>query len=161
MTPHEVSFPPIAIKISIDCCGVCRVLFWLAVVLAVTLAIHMMVLAAFLFSRWSTPNLLHFPRPELLVLLIALAAIAQGAASKLSPLAFAYFPANGQCCGVLSCVAQGTASYFVPLRLQICIIHILSCALHDSAVGNDQVLQAKSACRLCKFQPVVDHAATY
>lgn len=60
----------------------CRVMFWLAVVLAVTLAVHMLVLAAFLFSRWNTPALLHFPRPELLVLLIALAAIAQGAASK-------------------------------------------------------------------------------
>lgn len=57
-------------------------MFWLAVVLAVTLAVHMLVLAAFLFSRWNTPALLHFPRPELLVLLIALAAIAQGAASK-------------------------------------------------------------------------------
>ena len=65
--------------------GVCRVLFWLAVALAVTLAIHMLVLAAFLFSRWSTPSLLHFPRPELLVLLVALAAIAQGAASKSAP----------------------------------------------------------------------------
>lgn len=55
----------------------------MAVVLAVVLVVHMLVLAAFLFSRWRTPSLLHFPRPELLVLLIALAAIAQGAASKL------------------------------------------------------------------------------
>lgn len=62
--------------------AMCRVLFWLAVVLAVVMAVHMLVLAAFLFSRWPTPYLLHFPRPELLVLLIALAAIAQGAASK-------------------------------------------------------------------------------
>ena len=60
-------------------------LFWLAVVLAATLLLHMLVLTAFLFSRWKTPNLLHFPRPELLVLLIALAAIAQGAASKALP----------------------------------------------------------------------------
>ena len=60
----------------------CRVMFWLAVLLAVTMAVHLLVLAAFLFSRWNTPYLLHFPRPELLVLLIALAAIAQGAASK-------------------------------------------------------------------------------
>lgn len=58
-----------------------RVLFWLAVLLAAVLVIHMAILAAFLFSRWRTPSLLHFPRPELLVLLIALAAIAQGAAN--------------------------------------------------------------------------------
>ncbi|DBA90394.1 TPA: hypothetical protein ACH3X1_003668 [Trebouxia sp. C0004] len=58
-----------------------RVLFWLAVLLAAVLVIHMAILAAFLFSRWHTPSLLHFPRPELLVLLIALAAIAQGAAN--------------------------------------------------------------------------------
>jgi hypothetical protein len=58
------------------------VLFWLAVLLAAVMVIHMAILAAFLFSRWRTPSLLHFPRPELLVLLIALAAIAQGAASK-------------------------------------------------------------------------------
>ena len=86
---------------STHCFGMswCRVLFWLAVVLAVTLAIHMLVLAAFLFSRRSTPNLLHFPRPELLVLLIALAAVAQGAAGRLAPPPpppFAYSnPANG------------------------------------------------------------------
>ncbi len=49
------------------------------------MVIHMIILAAFLFSRWRTPSLLHFPRPELLVLLIALAAIAQGAASKPCP----------------------------------------------------------------------------
>ncbi|KAL0042483.1 hypothetical protein WJX79_001296 [Trebouxia sp. C0005] len=58
-----------------------RVLFWLAVLLAAVMVIHMAILAAFLFSRWHTPSLLHFPRPELLVLLIALAAIAQGAAN--------------------------------------------------------------------------------
>jgi len=61
---------------------VCRVLFWLAMLLAAVMVIHMIILAAFLFSRWRTPILLHFPRPELLVLLIALAAIAQGSASK-------------------------------------------------------------------------------
>lgn len=59
-----------------------RVLFWLAVVLAVVVVLHLAVLAAFLFSRWNTPSLLHFPRPELVVLLISLAAIAQGAASR-------------------------------------------------------------------------------
>ena len=57
-------------------------LFWFAILMAAVVLIHMAVLAAFLFSRWSTPDLLHFPRPELLVLFIALAAIAQGAASK-------------------------------------------------------------------------------
>lgn len=57
-------------------------MFWLAILLIAVFLIHMAVLAAFLFSRWSTPDLLHFPRPELLVLLIALAAIAQGAASE-------------------------------------------------------------------------------
>ena len=59
-----------------------RVLFWLAVVLAVVVVLHLAVLAAFLFSRWHTPSLLHFPRPELVVLLISLAAIAQGSASR-------------------------------------------------------------------------------
>ncbi|DBA93931.1 TPA: hypothetical protein ACH3X3_013969 [Trebouxia sp. C0006] len=58
-----------------------RVLFWLAMLLAAVMVIHMIILAAFLFSRWRTPSLLHFPRPELLVLLIALAAIAQGSAN--------------------------------------------------------------------------------
>ena len=64
----------------------CRVLFWFAILMAAVVLIHMAVLAAFLFSRWSTPDLLHFPRPELLVLFIALAAIAQGAASQYSML---------------------------------------------------------------------------
>lgn len=63
-----------------------RVMFWLAVLLVVVLVLHLAILAAFLFSRWETPGLLHFPRPELVVLLISLAAIAQGAASK--PLSF-------------------------------------------------------------------------
>lgn len=62
-----------------------RVLFWLAVLLAVVLVLHLIILAAFMYSRWNTPSLLHFPRPELMVLLISLAAIAQGAASECCP----------------------------------------------------------------------------
>ena len=59
-----------------------RVLFWLAVLLAVVMVLHLIILAAFMYSRWNTPSLLHFPMPELVVLLISLAAIAQGAASE-------------------------------------------------------------------------------
>lgn len=106
--------------------AMCRVLFWLAVVLAVTLAIHMLVLAAFLFSRWSTPNLLHFPRPELLVLLIALAAIAQGAASKLSPLCLCPCLCPCPCLDLCLCPCLCPCSCLCPclcpcLCLRVCI----------------------------------------
>lgn len=88
MTPHSPFLcyldpsQPACLPIKEKALHACRVLFWLAVLLAIVMVIHMAILAAFLFSRWPTPSLLHFPRPELLVLLIALAAIAQGAASK-------------------------------------------------------------------------------
>ena len=125
--------------------------------LAAVMVIHMIILAAFLFSRWRTPSLLHFPRPELLVLLIALAAIAQGSASKpvcLSKGTFACCTAFpfACCCTTfrLALLFPLHAAPFFPLHAaplqSICMILMLSCSTNFVML---------SCCTLHSFTPAL------
>ena len=109
----------------------------------------MIILAAFLFSRWRTPSLLHFPRPELLVLLIALAAIAQGSASKpvcLSKGTFACCTAFPfACCCTTFRLALLFPLHAAPLQ-SICMILMLSCSTNFVML---------SCCTLHSFTPAL------
>jgi len=127
-------FTPIFMPVSdCACVCVCRVMFWLAVLLAAVVVIHMAILAAFLFSRWKTPSLLHFPRPELLVLLIALAAIAQGAASRSTCLHHCLITPS--CCHTtiqLESTWNWISKYAFQQSLRHCGHHKVRCvAMHD------------------------------
>ena len=69
-----------------------RVLFWLGVIIAAVLVFHALLILASSFFSKRLPNILHFPRPELMVVLLAVPAIANAASSKTPGLEEKSFP---------------------------------------------------------------------
>ena len=62
-----------------------RVLFWLGVLIGGVLIIHAALILISSFFTKKLPNILHFPRPELMVVLFAIPAIANAASSETPP----------------------------------------------------------------------------
>lgn len=63
-----------------------RVLFWLGIIIAAVLVIHAALIFISSFFSKRLPNILHFPRPELMVVLFAIPSIANAASSKPPPI---------------------------------------------------------------------------
>ena len=61
-----------------------RALFWSAIALVLITLLTWALVAFFLYKRWTVPALLVTPRPQLMLLIFAAPAIAQGAARRFS-----------------------------------------------------------------------------
>ena len=59
-----------------------RIIVWLAIGLALVSLFHIVLLLLFVTRRWTLPDMLYFPRPQLFVMALAVPATAEGAASK-------------------------------------------------------------------------------
>ena len=59
-----------------------RIVVWVAIGLAVVSLLHIVLLLLFVTRRWTLPDMLYFPRPQLFVMALAVPATAEGAASE-------------------------------------------------------------------------------
>ena len=59
-----------------------RIVVWVAIGLAVVSLVHIVLLLLFVTRRWTLPDMLYFPRPQLFVMALAVPATAEGAASE-------------------------------------------------------------------------------
>lgn len=59
-----------------------RIIVWVAIGLAAVTLVHIVLLLLFVTRRWTLPDMLYFPRPQLFVMALAVPATAEGAASE-------------------------------------------------------------------------------
>lgn len=58
-----------------------RIIVWVAIGLAAVTLVHIVLLLLFVTRRWTLPDMLYFPRPQLFVMALAVPATAEGAAN--------------------------------------------------------------------------------